>query len=179
MTHSHRSLVGIIMGSDSDLSVMSGAAKILADFGITSELRVLSAHRTPHQVAAWVEAAEHSGTQVFIAGAGVAAALPGAVAALTSRPVIGVPLMSANSAVGGLDSILAIAQMPPGVPVATVALNSAKNAGLLAAQILAIGDEEIAKKVQAYKEKMAAEIVAKDKALQEKGYKKYLEDHGN
>jgi 5-(carboxyamino)imidazole ribonucleotide mutase len=168
--------VGIVMGSDSDLATMSAAAKVLQEFGIESEIRVLSAHRTPEQVVAWVRASEQGGTKVFIAGAGVSAALPGVVAAHTARPVIGVPLSSRNSAAGGLDAILSIAQMPPGVPVACVSLDGAKNAGILAAQIIGAGDAGMGDKIVAYKQTMASEIVAKDEKLQRAGVKKYLEE---
>ena len=166
------------MGSDSDLSTMSAAAKVLEEFGISSEIRVLSAHRTPFQVVAWVGSAEAGGTKVFIAGAGVSAALPGVVAAHTACPVIGVPLTSRNSAAGGLDAILSIVQMPPGVPVATVSLDGAKNAGILAAEIIGAGDAEVRERVRVYKKKMTDDILAKDGKLQEKGAKAYLEESG-
>lgn len=166
------------MGSDSDLAVMNAAAKAVQEFGIESEIRVLSAHRTPEQVVKWVRDAEKKGVKVFIAGAGVSAALAGVVAAHTANPVIGVPLTSRSSAAGGLDALLSIAQMPPSVPVACVALDGAKNAGVLAAQILAVGDMTIREKVETFKKKIAEDIVAKDKELQEKGVKQYLADHG-
>jgi len=171
-------LVGIIMGSDSDLPVMKDAVKVLEGLGVSSDVRIISAHRTPQALVTYVTEASESGVKVFIAGAGMAAALPGAVAAHTSAPVIGVPLSSSSSAAGGMDAILSIVQMPPGVPVATVGLNSAKNAGLLAAQILALGDAEVAAKVHAYKEKLGVDALAKDKKVQEKGYTKYLEEQG-
>jgi 5-(carboxyamino)imidazole ribonucleotide mutase len=174
-----KALVGIMMGSDSDLPVMQDAAKVLEEFGIGSEVHVLSAHRTPEAVVAYIKEAEAKGIKVFIAGAGVAAALPGTIAAHSALPVIGVPFTSANSAAGGLDAILAIVQMPPGVPVATVGLNSARNAGILAAQIIGTGDEGMMQKVKAFKEKMEKGILAKDEALQKKGFKKYLEDAGS
>ena len=167
--------VAVVMGSDSDLAVMKDAAEALAQFGIETEIRVLSAHRVPEALAAYIKGAEARGCRAFIAGAGVAAALPGTVAAHTALPVIGVPLTSSQSAAGGLDAILSIVQMPPGVPVATVGLNSAKNAGILAAEILGAGDEKIRAAVQAYKDTMRSDLLAKDKKLQDIGYKKYLE----
>lgn len=168
--------VGIVMGSDSDLSLMAESAKVLESLGIESEMRVLSAHRVPSDLVAWIEDAEKRGCKVFIAGAGVAAALPGTVAAHTTLPVIGIPLTSSNSALGGMDAMLSIVQMPPGVPVATVGLNAGKNAGVLAAQMIALTDESIAKNVAGYKAKQAADVLAKNAKLQEKGYKKYLEE---
>ncbi len=174
---SSSALVGILMGSDSDLSVMKDAAEVLEkEFGIGSEVHTLSAHRTPEAVVSYVEKAEKEGYKVFICGAGGAAHLAGVVAAHTSLPVVGVPMM--NKAMGGLDALLSTAQMPPGIPVATVAINGAKNAGILAAQIIGAGDEAVRAKVAAYKEKMAKDIVAKDTELQEKGFQKYLSDHG-
>jgi phosphoribosylaminoimidazole carboxylase PurE protein len=128
--------VGIVMGSKSDMPVMEAAGKVLEERGIRSETRVMSAHRDPEVVAEYAKNAHMRGIRVIIAGAGLAAALPGVVAAHTNLPVIGVPLTSANSVAGGIDSLLAIAQMPPGVPVACVGVNAAKNAGILAAQIL-------------------------------------------
>ena len=171
-----KAFVGIVMGSDSDLELMAGAAKVLTELGVESEMRVLSAHRVPEDLVKWIRDAEQRGCKAFIAGAGMAAALPGTLAAHTSLPVIGIPLTSSSSALGGLDALLSIVQMPPGVPVATVGLNGSKNAGVLAAQILAAGDEALAKNVGAYKEKQAKDVLAKDAKLQEKGYKKYLEE---
>ena len=170
-----KTFAGIVMGSDSDLVVMSEVAKVLEQLGVQSEMRVLSAHRVPEELVEWIHAAEKRGCKVFIAGAGMAAALPGTVAAHTVLPVIGIPLTSAQSAAGGLDAILSIVQMPPGVPVATVGLNAGKNAGVLAAQIIAVGDDAVAKNVAAYKEKQASDVLTKDAKLQEKGYKAYLE----
>ena len=165
------------MGSDSDLSVMKEAAEVLdKEFGIGSEVHTLSAHRTPEAVVKYVADAEKRGFKVFICGAGGAAHLAGVVAAHTPLPVIGVPMM--NKTMGGLDALLSTAQMPPGIPVGTVAINGAKNAGILAAQIIGAGDEAVRTKVVAYKEKMAKNIVDKDKELQEKGYSTYLKDHG-
>ena len=138
-------LVGIIMGSDSDLSIMKDAADILKEFDIPFELTVVSAHRTPHRMVEYAETAAGRGIKVIIAGAGGAAHLPGMVASITVLPVIGVPIKSSNS-IDGWDSVLSILQMPNGIPVATVALNGAKNAGILAAQILAINNEELSNK---------------------------------
>ena len=169
-------LVGILMGSDSDLSVMQEAAKVLEEFGIGSEVHVLSAHRTPEAVVEYVQKSEANGFKVFICGAGGAAHLAGVVAAHTALPVIGVPVMTKTAA--GVDALFSTAQMPPGVPVATVAINGAKNAGILAAQIIGAGDESVRAKVTAYKKKMSGDILAKDQKLQEKGFKKYLEEGG-
>ena len=143
-------LVGIIMGSDSDLNIMKDAAAILAQFEIPFELTVVSAHRTPLRMVEYASKASGRGLKVIIAGAGGAAHLPGMVAAITSLPVIGVPVKSSNS-IDGWDSVLSILQMPSGVPVATVALNGAKNAGILATQILATADEELSLKLEQYK----------------------------
>ncbi len=153
-------IVGIIMGSDSDLPIMQTAADILKSFNITFELTVVSAHRTPDRMVEYAKTARGRGLQVIIAGAGGAAHLPGMVAALTSLPVIGVPIKSTNSA-DGWDSILSILQMPGGVPVATVALNGAKNAGLLAAQIIGTHNETIALAMDDYKSKMESEVLGK------------------
>ena len=152
--------VGIIMGSDSDLPIMQAAADILKSFNIPFELTVVSAHRTPDRMIEYAKTARSRGLQVIIAGAGGAAHLPGMVAALTSLPVIGVPIKSTNSA-DGWDSILSILQMPGGVPVATVALNGAKNAGLLAAQIIGTHNETIALAMDDYKSKMESEVLGK------------------
>ena len=168
--------VGIIMGSDSDLTVMKAAADILDEFGIVSEVTVLSAHRAPEEVAKYAKTAEEKGLKVIIAGAGLAAHLPGGIASFTPLPVIGVPIKS--SATAGIDSLFSIAQMPPGVPVATVAINGAKNAGILAAQIIGTGYSNVLQNVRTFKEQMAKDIEAKDAKLQEKGFKKYLEDQG-
>jgi 5-(carboxyamino)imidazole ribonucleotide mutase len=152
--------VGIIMGSDSDLPIMQAAADILKSFNIPFELTVVSAHRTPDRMVEYAKTARGRGLQVIIAGAGGAAHLPGMVASLTSLPVIGVPIKSTNSA-DGWDSILSILQMPGGVPVATVALNGAKNAGLLAAQIIGTHNETIALAMDDYKSKMESEVLGK------------------
>ena len=145
--------VGIIMGSKSDLHIMQDAADILKDFGIAYEMTVVSAHRTPERMFNYAKEAASRGLKVIIAGAGGAAHLPGMVASITVLPVIGVPVKSSNS-IDGWDSVLSILQMPNGIPVATVALNAAKNAGLLAAQILATANEELAVKMQAYKDEL-------------------------
>jgi 5-(carboxyamino)imidazole ribonucleotide mutase len=150
--------VAILMGSSSDLVVMQAAADILKDFGIEYDMTVVSAHRTPDRMRTYAMDAKAKGIKVMIAGAGGAAHLPGMVAAYTTLPVIGVPVKSSNS-IDGWDSILSILQMPNGVPVATVALNAAKNAGILAAQILATNDKEISKKLIAYKKKMEREVL--------------------
>ena len=148
------------MGSDSDLSVMQAAADILKSFKITYELTIISAHRTPQLMFSYASSAKERGLKVIIAGAGGAAHLPGMVASLTTLPVIGVPVKSSNS-LEGWDSILSILQMPNGVPVATVALNAAKNAGILAAQILGTSDESISEKLSVYKKEMEDEVVVK------------------
>ena len=161
--------VGIIMGSDSDLSVMKPAADILQFFGISFELTVVSAHRTPQRMMHYAETAKQRGLKVIIAGAGGAAHLPGMVAAITPLPVIGVPVKSSNS-IDGWDSILSILQMPNGVPVATVALNAAKNAGILAAKILGASDEALGKKIADYMDTLKKEVNEKVEHLQAGGY---------
>jgi len=157
--------VGIIMGSDSDLPVMKQAAEILDQFNIAYEIRVVSAHRTPQHMMDYAKSAEERGIQIIIAGAGGAAHLPGMVASITNLPVIGVPVKSSNS-LDGWDSILSILQMPNGVPVATVALNGAKNAGILAIQILSLNSENLKLELQNYKENMKNEVIAKDRQIQ-------------
>ena len=149
--------VGIIMGSKSDLPVMQDAADILKEFGIEYEITVVSAHRTPERMFDYAREAQGRGLKVIIAGAGGAAHLPGMVASITTLPVIGVPVKSSNS-IDGWDSILSILQMPNGIPVATVALNAAKNAGLLAAQILATADESLTVKMQDYKDGLRRKV---------------------
>ncbi len=153
-------LVGIIMGSDSDLNVMQAAAEVLKTFNIPFELTVVSAHRTPERMVDYAKQAKARGLKVIIAGAGGAAHLPGMVAAITTLPVIGVPIKSSNS-IDGWDSVLSILQMPNGVPVATVALNAAKNAGLLAAQIIGTHNETISKAMADYKTQMESEVMEK------------------
>jgi 5-(carboxyamino)imidazole ribonucleotide mutase len=162
-------MVGIIMGSDSDLSVMQAAADILKYFEIPFELTVVSAHRTPERMFEYAKTAKQRGLKVVIAGAGGAAHLPGMVASITTLPVIGVPVKSSNS-VDGWDSILSILQMPNGVPVATVALNASKNAGILAAEIIGAFDEKISAKVQAYKSEMNEEVLSKVDKLKTGGW---------
>ncbi len=161
------------MGSDSDLPVMGEAAKVLEDFGLRYEINVVSAHRTPDKLYKYATTAQKRGIKTIIAGAGGSAHLPGMTASMTPLPVIGVPIKTKS--MDGIDSILSIAQMPPGVPVATVGINSGKNAGLLAIQILALSDTVLSDKFSAYKQKMASENEEKGKKLSEVGYKKYLE----
>ncbi|HPK10374.1 MAG TPA: 5-(carboxyamino)imidazole ribonucleotide mutase [Saprospiraceae bacterium] len=153
-------MIGIIMGSDSDLSVMSQAAEILKELDIPYEMTIVSAHRTPHRLYEYANNAHLRGIHVIIAGAGGAAHLPGMVASLSPLPVIGVPIKSSNS-VDGWDSILSILQMPAGVPVATVALNGAKNAGILAAQIIGTQDHTVQKRIIAYKEHLEKIVMEK------------------
>lgn len=162
--------IGIIMGSQSDLSVMSEAAEILEQLEIAFEVTIVSAHRTPQRLFSYAEGARKKGLKVIIAGAGGAAHLPGMVASLTSLPVIGVPVKSSNS-IDGWDSILSILQMPGGVPVATVALNGAKNAGILAAQILGCTDNSIAKKLDNYKTELREKVEETAKRIEEAGYR--------
>ena len=162
-------LVGIIMGSDSDLNVMQAASDILKQFGITHEVTVVSAHRTPHRMIEYAQTAKERGLKVIIAGAGGAAHLPGMVAAVTTLPVIGVPIKSSNS-IDGWDSVLSILQMPNGVPVGTVALNAAKNAGILAAEILGTCDETVARQIAAYKNTMNNEVIEKVAKLKKEGW---------
>lgn len=152
--------VSIVMGSDSDLPVMQAAADVLNDFSIQYELTIVSAHRTPKRLMDFAAGAKNRGIKVIIAGAGGAAHLPGMIAAVSSLPIIGVPIKSSNS-IDGWDSILSILQMPGGVPVATVALNGAKNAGLLAAEIIGAFDTTIGQAIEAYKQKMEADVLKK------------------
>ena len=161
--------VGIIMGSDSDLEVMKPAAEFLKSQGIEFELTVVSAHRTPMRMVEYATSARERGLKVIIAGAGGAAHLPGMVASLTSLPVIGVPVKSSNS-IDGWDSILSILQMPNGVPVATVALNAAKNAGILAAQMIGAFDKYIGQKMDQYKKSLSDEVLIKVQKLKSSGY---------
>jgi 5-(carboxyamino)imidazole ribonucleotide mutase len=161
--------VGIIMGSDSDLAVMQSAADILKYFSVDFELTVVSAHRTPERMFEYAKSAKERGIAVIIAGAGGAAHLPGMIASLTTLPVIGVPVKSSNS-IDGWDSILSILQMPNGVPVATVALNAAKNAGILAAQIIGTFDNTVADKLLNYKKELEQEVITKAGKLKEGGW---------
>ena len=156
--------VGIIMGSKSDLPIMQEAIDILKGFGLETEVKIVSAHRTPERMYDYAENAKKNGIKVIIAGAGGAAHLPGMVASITTLPVIGVPIKSRNS-IDGWDSVLSILQMPGGVPVATVALNGAQNAGILAAQIIATADEETSKKLQQYKIDLKAKVIKSNEGL--------------
>src|SRR5215475_13575541 len=162
-------LVGIIMGSDSDLTIMQAAADILKEFGIPHEVTVVSAHRTPLRMVEYAQKAKERGLKVIIAGAGGAAHLPGMVASITPLPVIGVPIKSSNS-IDGWDSVLSILQMPNGIPVATVALNAAKNAGILAAQIIGSADESVSNKIADYKKTLSNEVVERVKKLKKDGW---------
>ena len=153
--------VAILMGSDSDYPVMQKSEEVLKEFNISYEIRILSAHRTPRQTIQFISEAEKRGAKVFIAGAGGAAHLAGIVAAHTIKPVIGVPIMSKS--MNGLDSLLSIVQMPPGVPVATVAIDGAKNAALLAVQILALTNKAVSNKFYDYKKKLEREVLKKNK----------------
>ena len=160
------------MGSDSDLPVMQDSAKVLEYFGVGYEITVVSAHRTPDVLVRYAKDASSRGIKIIIAGAGGAAHLPGMTASMTTLPVIGVPVKTKT--MDGIDSLLSIAQMPPGVPVATVAVNGAKNAGLLAIAMLGITDKKLQKKFADYKKKMNVEVKGKAKKLSKIGYKKYL-----
>jgi 5-(carboxyamino)imidazole ribonucleotide mutase len=162
-------LVGIIMGSDSDLDIMKAAADVLKEFGIPHEVTVVSAHRTPLRMVDYASTARERGIKVIIAGAGGAAHLPGMVASITSLPVIGVPIKSSNS-IDGWDSVLSILQMPNGIPVATVALNAAKNAGILAASIIGSFDAATGKKVEAYKKNLETDVLKKVEKLKNEGW---------
>jgi 5-(carboxyamino)imidazole ribonucleotide mutase len=162
-------LVGIIMGSDSDLSTMQAASDILKQFDISHEVTVVSAHRTPMRMVDYAKKAKERGLKVIIAGAGGAAHLPGMVASITPLPVIGVPIKSSNS-IDGWDSVLSILQMPNGVPVATVALNAAKNAGILAAEIIGTFDETVSKKVSDFKNALNNEVIEKVEKMKQAGW---------
>lgn len=166
--------VGIIMGSDSDLPVMSEAAKILDQLGVSYELTVVSAHRTPDRLYDYAKTAKEKDLKVIIAGAGGAAHLPGMVASLTTVPVVGVPVKTRT--LNGVDSLYSIVQMPPGIPVATVAINGAKNAGILAAQIIGSFDDRIGDAVGAYKEELRTMVEGKAEHLEVIGYKEYLDE---
>ena len=167
----------IMMGSDSDLPVMKNAAEFLERIGISYGIHISSAHRTPEKTAALVTSAEAGNCEVIIAGAGAAAHLAGVIAAQTILPVIGVPIKS--DALNGLDSLYATVQMPPGIPVATVAINGAKNAAILAAQIIALKNPALSVKLKELKIQMANEVEAKDAKLNELGIEKYLQDNMN
>jgi 5-(carboxyamino)imidazole ribonucleotide mutase len=165
--------VGIVMGSDSDLEIMKDSATILEEFGVSYEMTVVSAHRSPILAHKYATNAINEGIKVIIAGAGGAAHLAGVIASFTTLPVIGVPVKAKT--LDGLDSLLSTVQMPPGIPVATVGINAAKNAGLLAVQILATSDKDLENKLVVYKKKMANEVEIKGEKLLKIGYKKYLE----
>jgi 5-(carboxyamino)imidazole ribonucleotide mutase len=165
--------VGIIMGSQSDLKVMSEAAEILKSLEVPFELTVVSAHRTPERMYKYAETARERGLKVIIAGAGGAAHLPGMVASMTTLPVIGVPVKSSNS-IDGWDSVLSILQMPGGIPVATVALNGAKNAGLLAAEMIGAYEKEVAQKLAAYKTSLKEKVLNSAREMETKGYENFL-----
>jgi len=164
MAKTNHPLVGIIMGSDSDLKVMQAAADILKHFDVPYEITIVSAHRTPLRMVEYASSALDRGLKIIIAGAGGAAHLPGMIASLTTLPVIGVPVKSSNS-IDGWDSLLSILQMPNGVPVATVALNASKNAGILAAEILGISDKNLSKKLADFKKEMKEEVEKKAENL--------------
>lgn len=164
--------VGIVMGSDSDMPVMAKAAEILDKLGIDYEMTIISAHREPDIFFQWAKSAEERGIKVIIAGAGKAAHLPGMCAALFSMPVIGIPMKTSD--LGGVDSLYSIVQMPSGIPVATVAINGGANAGILAAKILSVSDEELLQKVKDYSEALKNDVVKKAEKLESVGYKEYL-----
>ena len=165
-------LVGIIMGSDSDLPTMQGAIAVCEEFNVPCEVAIVSAHRTPDRMVNYAQQAHQRGLKVIIAGAGGAAHLPGMVASLTPLPVIGVPVASRH--LQGVDSLYSIVQMPAGIPVATVAIGNAKNAGLLAVQILASHQPELLERVQQYRQNLAQSVMDKQAQLDELGYKQYL-----
>jgi 5-(carboxyamino)imidazole ribonucleotide mutase len=166
-------LIGIIMGSDSDLPTMQGAITVCEEFGVKSEVAIVSAHRTPERMVEYAKEAHQRGIKVIIAGAGGAAHLPGMVASLTPLPVIGVPVPSRH--LQGLDSLYSIVQMPAGIPVATVAIGNAKNAGLLAVQILATHQPELLERVQQYRQTLHQSVMEKQSKLDEVGYHQYLQ----
>lgn len=163
--------VGIVMGSDSDMPVMSKAAEMLEKFGIDYEMDIISAHREPEEFFEYAKTAEEKGFKVIIAGAGMAAHLPGMCAAIFPMPVIGIPMHTTS--LGGRDSLYSIVQMPGGIPVATVAINGGANAGILAAKILAVSDPELLAKVKAYAAEMKEQVAAKNARLQQVGYREY------
>ena len=165
--------VGIVMGSDSDMQVMAKAAEVLEQLGIAYEMTIISAHREPDVFFEYAKTAEEKGFKVIIAGAGMAAHLPGMCAAIFPMPVIGIPMKTSD--LGGVDSLYSIVQMPSGIPVATVAINGGANAGILAAKILATSDDEILQRLKKYSEDLKDQVVEKDQRLQEVGYKAYME----
>ena len=166
--------VGIVMGSDSDLSVMSKAAEVLDEFGISYEMHIISAHREPDLFFQWAKGAEERGIKVIIAGAGMAAHLPGMCAALFPMPVIGIPMHTTS--LGGRDSLYSIVQMPSGIPVATVAIDGGANAGILAAKIIATHDKELLAKIIAYKQELKDGVMAKKERLESVGYQNYADN---
>lgn len=163
--------VGIVMGSDSDMPVMSKAAALLEELGVEYDMRIISAHREPDVFFEYAKTAEEKGMKVIIAGAGMAAHLPGMCAAIFPMPVIGIPMHTTS--LGGRDSLYSIVQMPSGIPVATVAINGGANAAILAAKMLAISDPELLTRLKQYSEHLKNQVEAKDMILQEKGYKNY------
>lgn len=165
--------VGIVMGSDSDMPIMAKAADVLEELGISYEMTIISAHREPDVFFEYAKSAEEKGFKVIIAGAGMAAHLPGMCAAIFPMPVIGIPMHTTS--LGGRDSLYSIVQMPSGIPVATVAINGGANAGLLAAKILATSDEALLQKLKEYSSNLKQQVQGKDAKLQEQGYKAYLE----
>nr|WP_322091353.1 5-(carboxyamino)imidazole ribonucleotide mutase [Leptolyngbya sp. Cla-17] len=173
MTILKQPLIGIIMGSDSDLPTMQAAIAVCEEFGVSYEVAIVSAHRTPERMVNYAQTAHQRGLKVIIAGAGGAAHLPGMVAALTPLPVIGVPVASRH--LQGIDSLYSIVQMPGGIPVAAVAIDNAKNAGLLAVQMLASHDSALLEKVQQYRQSLEQMVMEKQAKLEQMGYKKYLE----
>jgi len=172
MSSTGKALVGIIMGSDSDLPVMAEAAKVLGELGIPCETTIVSAHRTPARLVDYARGAAARGLEVIVAGAGGAAHLPGMTASMTTLPVIGVPVRTKT--LDGLDSLLSIVQMPPGIPVATVAVDGARNAGLLAARILATSRPKLARSLAGFAARMEAEVLAKAARLEETGPEGYI-----
>ncbi len=172
MTQNPQKLVGIIMGSDSDLPTMQAAIAVCEEFGVSYEVAIISAHRTPERMVNYARTAHERDLKVIIAGAGGAAHLPGMVASLTPLPVIGVPVATRN--LQGVDSLYSIVQMPRGIPVATVAIGNAQNAGLLAVQILATSDSQLLQKVQQYRQQLSAMVLDKQEKLEQLGYQKYL-----
>jgi len=169
--------VGIIMGSDSDLPIMREAADMLGELGVEFELTIVSAHRTPDRLYEYAKTARDRGLSVIIAGAGGAAHLPGMAASLTTLPVIGVPIRT--KALGGVDALHSIVQMPPGIPVATVAINGAKNAGILAASMLAISDADLSDRLSAYKKHLDRNVHKKIEKLDDMGYEAYVQEMGD
>lgn len=174
--HDLNPLVGIVMGSDSDLPIMKETADILNFFKIPFEIKIVSAHRTPLEMFDYAKNVQQRGIKVVVAGAGGSAHLPGMIASITPLPVIGVPIKTQSNSMNGLDSLLSIVQMPPGIPVATVAINGAKNAGILACSMLSIGMPELIPLVIQYKENMKEKVLSKNKKLANIGYSGYLNE---